>query len=196
MDAATAPIRTPPSRAPRADAARNRTAIVAAAAAAFAESGHAVDVREIAGRAGVGVGTLYRHFRTKDELLQTVLREEYLTWAGAAARAAEADADAWAALVGFLEDALRRQARHAAICEHLATAGTADSRCASDLVPIIDGLVARCHAQGRLAPDVTADDITLLLVTLGHAVRIAGPGDRRPWHRLLDLALLGIAARP
>lgn len=195
MARASAPTRPGPSRPVRADAARNRAAIVAAATAAFAEAGHAVDVREIAARAGVGMGTLYRHFPTKDELLQTVLREEFLTWARAAAEAAETHEDPWAALVGFLDDALQRQARHAAMCEHLATAMTApDPRCTSELLPVIDGLVARCHAHRRLAPDVTAGDITLLLASLGHAVRVAGPDEPQRWRRLLTLAVRGIAA--
>ncbi len=193
MAHAPAPTRGAGSRPLRADAARNRTAIVTAATDAFAEAGHAVDVREIASRAGVGVGTLYRHFPTKGELLQTVLREEFLAWARAAAQAAEAEPDPWAALQVFLEDALRRQARHAAICEHLATAMTApDSQCTSELLPVIEGLVVRGHAQGRLAPDVTARDITLLLVSLGYAVRAAGPDDTSSWLRLLALTLRGI----
>ncbi len=195
MARAPAPIQPAPSRPVRSDAARNRTAIVAAATAAFAATGHAVDVREIAARAGVGMGTLYRHFPTKDELLQTVLREEFLTWARAAAQAAEAQEDPWAALVGFLDDAVQRQAGHAAVCEHLATAMTTpDPRCTSELLPVIDGLVARCHAHGRLADDVTADDITLLLVSLGHAVRVAGPDEADRWRRLLALTARGIAA--
>lgn len=166
-----------------------------AATLAFAEVGHAVDVREIASRAGVGVGTLYRHFPTKAELLQTVLREEFLAWARAATQAAATDEDSWAALERFLTDALQRQARHAAVCEHLATAMTSpDSRCTSELLPVIDGLVARCHLEGRLAPDVTARDITLLLVSVGYAVRAAGSDDTQLWRRLLGVTLRGIAA--
>ena len=179
----------------RADAQRNRDKLLTVAVDAFAEHGIEASLEDIARRAGVGIGTLYRHFPTKEVLLQTVLREELLAWAGAAAQAAATDPDPWTALERFLEDALRRQAGHAAMCEHLATAMTApDPACARELLPVIDGLVARCHADGRLAPDVTAGDVTLLLVSLGYAVRAANADDVHAWRRLLAVTLRGLAA--
>ena len=83
MPLADQPAPTPaqPSKhSRRADAERNRAAIAEAAGAVFAEQGSAVDVREIARRSGVGMGTLYRHFPTKDELLATVLEEMLTSW--------------------------------------------------------------------------------------------------------------------
>lgn len=177
----------------RADAARNRAAVVAAATEAFAEAGRGVDVREIAQRAGVGVGTVYRHFPTKADLLQTVLREQYLSWARAAVLAADAEADPWQALVGFVEDALDRQARDVAVCEDLAAlAARPDPRCLTELRPLIDRLVARGHRAGCLRPHVTSADVVLLLVALGHAAQAAGPG-RGQARRLVELTLYGIA---
>ena len=70
------------------DAIRNREAIIEAASEALAAQGTTVDVREIARRSGVGMGTLYRHFPKKEDLIQTVLRRDFSRWADSARQAA------------------------------------------------------------------------------------------------------------
>lgn len=188
------PATTTPRRV-RSDATRNRAAIVAAATTAFAETGHAVNVRQIAERAGVGIGTVYRHFPTKHDLLDTIVHEQFRSWAHTAAVTADTHADPWDALVGFLDDALTRQACQLAVCERLtATFTEPDARWVTELLPIIDELVSRCHHQGRLAAGVDAHDIAVLLVGLGHAARITEPQHPRRRRRLLQLTLHGIAA--
>lgn len=82
------------ARPVRSDAVRNRGAILKAAAAMFAAHGERVDVREIARCAGVGMGTLYRHFPTKDDLLETVLHEHFAEWTHTARHAAATQTDA------------------------------------------------------------------------------------------------------
>ena len=72
---AVSPARSPRSRKPRADAARNRQRLLEAAKACFAESGAATSLEEIARTAGVGIGTLYRHFPTRDALVEQVYRD-------------------------------------------------------------------------------------------------------------------------
>src|SRR3954451_9903907 len=89
----------------RSDASRNRERIVASARRLFAARGADVSVDEIRRDAGVGMGTLYRHFATKDELLDAVLEDAYGEWMAAAKRALD-DADAWRGLCGYLEQAL------------------------------------------------------------------------------------------
>ena len=97
---------TTPERPLRRDAQANRERIVAAARAAFAADGIEVPVEEIARRAGVGMGTLYRHFPTKEDLVDAVLEDAFAEFV-ALAEQALAEEDAWAGFSGFLEQALR-----------------------------------------------------------------------------------------
>ncbi len=182
-------------RAPRVDAIRNREAIVRAAAEVLAEQGAAVDVREIARRSGVGMGTLYRHFPKKEDLVQTVLRQDFSRWAESARQAAIAAEDPWAAIADFYEQALTGYARHRAIVENLAlTWSDPDLEGIQQLRLVIEELCARAQAAGLLRPGVTTDDLLLLLVSLGHAVQVTDECRPRMWRRLLHISLDGLRA--
>ena len=182
-------------RLPRSDAVRNRASILRAASHAFAVQGSGVDVREIARCAGVGMGTLYRHFPTKDVLLETVLHEHFTEWTRTALDTATTE-DPAEALGAFLYDALERQANHRALVEQFAeTWDTADgiATCRRELHPVIDDLVARCHQAGALRPGVTGEDISLLLVGLGRIAQLASVQERPTlWRRALQIALDGL----
>ncbi|MFI6910316.1 TetR/AcrR family transcriptional regulator [Nonomuraea sp. NPDC050394] len=180
-------------RAPRVDAIRNREAIVEAAAEVLAEQGAAVDVREIARRSGVGMGTLYRHFPTKEDLVHTVLRRDFLTWAESARQAAIDAEDPWAALTDFYRQALTGYARHRAIMENFAlTWSVPDLEGIHQLRLVIERLCARAVATGVLRPGVTTDDLLLLLVSLGHAVQVTDECRPQMWNRLLRISLDGL----
>ncbi|MFE9579616.1 TetR/AcrR family transcriptional regulator [Nocardia sp. NPDC006044] len=180
-------------RAPRADAIRNREAIIEAASAVLAEQGTAVDVREIARRSKVGMGTLYRHFPTKEDLVQTVLRKDFAEWAESARTAAATAEDPWAALIEFYQQALAGYAHHRAIMEHFALAvPDPDPEGLGRLRLVIEELCVR--ATARLRPGVTADDLVLLLVSLGHAVQITDECRPDLWRRLLHISLDGLRA--
>ncbi|MEU7140895.1 TetR/AcrR family transcriptional regulator [Nocardia sp. NPDC046473] len=180
-------------RAPRADAIRNREAIVEAASAVLAEQGTAVDVREIARRSEVGMGTLYRHFPTKEDLVQTVLRKDFTEWAESARTAAAGAEDPWAALIDFYQQALTGYAHHRAIMEHFALAvPVPDPEGLGQLRLVIEELCVR--ATDLLRPGVTADDLLLLLVSLGHAVQITDECRPHMWRRLLRISLDGLRA--
>ncbi len=179
----------------RSDAARNRAAIMHAAAEVFATRGADVDVREIARRAGVGMGTLYRHFPTKDELLDTVLRHDFAEWTRAARAQAASHEDAAEALWGFLHDALARQAQHRALAERFAESWATTpeiAACQQDLHPVIDDILARCHAAGALRRGVASEDISLLLAALGPIALLAGEQRPELWQRLLQIAWDGL----
>src|SRR3954466_7217768 len=92
----------------RRDAQRNRDRIIAATRAAFQERGLDVGVDEIARCAGVGMGTLYRHFPTKAALIDAVVDERFHELTAAAERAIETP-DAWAGFASFLHEAVERQ---------------------------------------------------------------------------------------
>ncbi|WP_260327162.1 TetR/AcrR family transcriptional regulator [Streptomyces sp. TLI_185] len=127
----------PAKRGRRADAERNRAAIMEAAGAVFAEQGGTVDVREIARRSGVGKGTLYRHFPTKDDLLLTALEQQFDSWLTAAHQQATATEDPWQALTGFFEQMLTTQAGNRAVLESYTTNGGPTPSCAPTSPPTI-----------------------------------------------------------
>jgi AcrR family transcriptional regulator len=179
----------------RADAVRNRAAIVEAAGAVLARHGNTADVREIARLSGVGMGTLYRHFPTKDDLLATVLHQEFQAWAGSAQETATAAADPWTALTDVFEQALSVRARHRAVMQCYAdnwSEPTAD--CSVLLRPVLEELLARAQAAGLVRDGVTGEDLTLLLATLGQAVQLTEPDRPAAWRRLLTVCLDGLRA--
>jgi AcrR family transcriptional regulator len=189
------PENTTRRRTPRVDAIRNREAIVEAAAEVLAEQGVAVDVREIARRSGVGMGTLYRHFPKKEDLVHTVLRRDFAKWAESARQAAIEAEDPWAALTDFYQQALTGYARHRAIMENFAlTWADPDLEGIHQLRLVIERLCARAGAMGLLRPGVTTDDLLLLLVSLGHAVQITDECRPQMWNRLLRISLDGLRA--
>ncbi|MCA1217882.1 TetR/AcrR family transcriptional regulator [Streptomyces sp. 8L] len=191
MPPADQPAARPPRR-PRRDAERNRDAIVRAAQAVFAEQGGGVDVREIARRSGVGMGTLYRHFPTKGDLLTTVLEQEFISWIAAAEESAAAATDPWQALTAFFEQALGQLARNRALVEGYADVSGPFPDCARRRAAVIEDLRLRCLAAGRLRPDVTTDDLILLSTSLSRTVQAA---DDAPWRRLLRISLDGLSSR-
>ncbi|MGM1062870.1 TetR/AcrR family transcriptional regulator [Saccharothrix sp. Mg75] len=181
-------------RGRRADAERNRTAIIEAATEVLAEQGSAVDVREIAQRSGVGMGTLYRHFPTKDDLLGTILDREFTAWACAARKAAADTDDPRAALEGFFEQALANQGRHRAVVESYSGTwrGPAPD-CTRLLNPVVDDLRARAQEAGVLRPDVTTGDLTLLLSSLTLVVQMTAERFPGAWRRQLRICLDGLS---
>src|SRR3954454_17041113 len=100
----------------RADAERNRRRILDAAAELFAEKGLSVGLDEIARHAGVGVGTAYRRFATKDELIDALF-EDRIGEIGALAESALESDDPWDGLVGFLESAVELHIANRAVKE-------------------------------------------------------------------------------
>lgn len=183
-------------RTMRADAVRNRVGILIAAASALVEHGCVIDMREIARRSGVGVGTLYRHFPTKEDLLKTVLLEHFRCWSEAAAKAAADTADPWVALEDFFEHALAGQCGHRAMVEHCTDAVCGpDTECIQLLHPVLENLITRNHARGVLRPGVTASDLALLLVSMSHTAELTRrlqPDSPQMWRRLMRATLDGL----
>jgi AcrR family transcriptional regulator len=176
-------------RAPRRDAVRNRARILEAASAAFAEHGPVAEVRDIADAAGVGMGTLYRHFPTKADLLGAVVHHEFIAWIDEVT-SRQTD-DPGADLRAFMVDTLDRHAGDRALLEAFgAPVGTAATleECRARMKPVLERLVARAHRGGVLRADVTAVDIRLLLIAAGRVVHL-GPS---AWRRQLDIVFDGL----
>ena len=167
---------------------------VEAASAVFAEQGGAVDVREIARRSGVGMGTLYRHFPTKDDLLVTVLEQEFTRWLTDAHQQASAIEDPWRALTGFFEQMLTTQAGNRALVESYAATGGPTLSCAEQRHAFIDELRVRCLDAGLLRPDVTTADLVWLSTSLSQTVQLTGERHPGQWRRLLRISLDGLGS--
>jgi AcrR family transcriptional regulator len=180
----------------RADAARNRAGITRAAKALIIAKGPGVEVDEIARKAGVAVGTLYRHFPAKDDLIATVLAE-----LGEQLEALHADAVARVRAglnTGFDEIALLLRRAVVDVTEDRLLLDTTQdgNHCLPPevhrkAVSAVRELVAAAQEAGQLHPDVTADDVTLLLAT--------SPGGEVPQEareRWVALALRSLSAAP
>ena len=185
----------PATRARRADAERNRAAILEASTAIIVEQGNLPDVREVARRSGVGMGTLYRHFSTKEELLNATLERLFTSWVTLAREAANAIADPMAAMEDFFEQTLvcrhRGGALNTAYCN---SAQAPVAGCGHLLDPVIDELRTRAQDAHVLRPDVTVEDLRLLLTSLSHLAQTNGDTHSETWRRLLRISLDGLSS--
>jgi AcrR family transcriptional regulator len=191
MDTATT---TPPTQ--RADARRNRAKVLGAARREFAEHGLETQIEQIAREAGVGVGTVYRHFPTKEALLEALAEAKFEGLADAARAALEVE-DPWQGFVDLMTYAARTMSddrgtseamdQRADICGAAARAAGLDELTAE--------LVERAKAAGALRPDIEADDVPSLICGLGRAVRSGSDGaPAMSWERYLDIILAGLRA--
>jgi AcrR family transcriptional regulator len=176
------PAADPPLRA---DARRNRQRILDAARAAFAEAGRAVPLDEIAARAGVGPGTVYRHFPTKEALFQEIVtdRVEDLV---ADARRRSADPDPGAAFFGFLT----RLGAEAAVKRDTSDAIGLPGPVRAAMQDALTGLLERAQAAGAVRPGITADDLITMFKGILAAVHEKPDPDRSA--RLFAVLLDGL----
>jgi AcrR family transcriptional regulator len=190
-------VPTPETTAPtlRRDARENRNRILAAARAAFAAEGVDVPVEAIADRAGVGMGTLYRRFPTKHDLVQAVI-EESLDAFVVAAEEGLAEDDPWTGFTGFVERVLELHVENRALREVLAGTehGHARDAVRRRVRPLVRRLLERAHADGSLRPDFAPEDMPLVFMTAGRVLE-AGRGVAPDlWRRYLGLLLDGLRA--
>ena len=182
-----------PVRKPRADAQRNRERLVDAAKAAFAEAGAEVSLEEIARRAGVGSGTLYRHFPERDAILAAVYRREVQQMADAAARLLTSETPGEA-----LHEWMRLFVDYIATKKVIAPAlgsfagGAAGISAASGLriADAVTLLVERARAAGDIRRDADAGDVVRALI--GFTYGAAGPGWEASALRLIDILMDGL----
>lgn len=182
----------------RADARRNREKLVAAAAAAFAESGLDAQVEDIARRACVGVGTLYRHFPTKEALVGALAEAHFERLADTLEAAADEDGDAWQIFTATIWRIADTVATDVAWCEIVGGHPSAvqdASRGQQRLAAATSRLVARAQASGAMRDDVTFEDIGTIMCGFGHIAAAQRAGAALDWKRYLDIALDGLRAR-
>lgn len=188
---------TPTARRPlRRDAERNRDRIVVVARTAFAADGIDVSVEEIARCAGVGMGTLYRRFPTKDDLIDAVL-EDALAEICLAAESALEEGDAWIGFSSFLERVFELHVRNRGlkdvIARRLQSHGRVEAARAR-MRPLVARLIERAQEQGSLRPDFAPEDMPMLFWTGGRVAEMTSFVAPEFWRRHLALLLDGLRA--
>jgi AcrR family transcriptional regulator len=173
----------------RADARRNRARILAAAAEVFDAHGTSASTEEVARRAGVAVGTVFRHFPTKDDLLAAIMKDlQRRLAANATALAAQGHSTA---LFTFFADVVEHAAGARTVVHLLAAAGTdvGVDRQLAGLGEALDTLLGRAQKAQTVRSDVQLDEVIALLTAACHGALAAGWTPdlrRRTVARLLD----------
>jgi AcrR family transcriptional regulator len=180
----------------RRDAVRNRERLLVAGREVFSEGADQATLEEIARRAGVGIGTLYRHFPTRDALVEVIF-EEHIGEALAAAEDGAAKEDAWQGLVEFLERVLALQARNLPLREVFLRHPVGQGRIAEQrrrIGPLLKSLIGRAREQGTLRADFMLGDLLLAMwsfAPLFEATAVVAP---KAWRRHLQILLDGMRA--
>jgi AcrR family transcriptional regulator len=183
-----------PSSPKRADARRNHERVLAAAREAFAEGGEATALEEIARRAGVGIGTLYRHFPSRQALLEALYVNELEQIARPAAM--PADPDPWRALNDWFERLIGYLATKRALADELLNYLAPDAplftECRAKLFAAGEPLLRRTQDAGVVRPDVDFSDVLHMVAGIGK-MPVSAPGQAE---RVLRVALDGLRYRP
>jgi AcrR family transcriptional regulator len=177
----------------RADARRNRDKVLRAARDAFAASGYGVPLDEIAAMAGVGPGTVYRHFPSKEDLFEAVVAARLRDLIDTARRLAD-DPDPGEAFFGFLGRFRQEAAAKRDLPDAIAIAGPLQH----DLRAALDVLLRRAQQAGAVRADITTPDLITLLKGLLRSISELPPGaaDQALTDRLLTVITDGLRPRP
>ena len=188
----------PRERALRADAARNRKAVLDAARTLFFDDGMDVGMDQIARKAGVGVGTVYRHFPHKSDLVIALVHEHFARLSEAAAEALKED-DAWQAFREFMRWSVETASKERAIGEFLGGSpelGEVEVE-QTGLAERTEKLIRKAQRQGKMRKDVVVEDVPTLVCSVAsvaatHNDSIASQN----WGRLVEITLDGMRACP
>jgi AcrR family transcriptional regulator len=191
--------KTPPvseaDRPLRADARRNHERILESARVVFAQAGPDAQIDDVARHAGVGVGTVYRHFPTKEALLAELVRQKFRLFADRAREALAKDEEPFALLEGLIRRNATTAASDAGIQYAMASAGeqawTQSQAEQDELLALTAELIERARRAGTIRPDVEATDIGMLMCG------VCSTMDRPDfdWRRHLDLVVDALRAR-
>jgi AcrR family transcriptional regulator len=200
----TATIETEPSAkaatdgkpALRADARRNREAVLAAARERFGKCGLDCQMEDIARTAGLGVGTVYRHFPTKDDLIAALVTDRFERLAERAEEALTEE-DPWQAFCDLMRYSAELQVRDRALSEFLSSQPELGQHEAvqSGLADLTAELIAKAQRAGGMREDAVIEDVPTLICGLGAVT--AGAAGNMPelnWERYVEIMLDGLRA--
>jgi AcrR family transcriptional regulator len=195
MTSVTEAPTTQTDRVLRADARRNHEAVIAAAKKLFADEGLDAQMPDIAKRAKVGVGTVYRHFPTKDHLIAALAEDRFERLAEKAREGLTAE-DPWEGLCDLIRFAANLQSDDRGLCEVMASRPEVmnESALAVGLDQLTEKLVRRAQRAGDLRRDLDWEDIPMIACGLGSVTQATvGPGTGR-WPRLVEIIIDGLRA--
>jgi AcrR family transcriptional regulator len=185
------------TRKPRADAIRNRERVLEAAKVVFSAGGPEASLEAVAQTAGVGIGTLYRHFPTREALFEAVYRREVQQLADLAEQLKEKSQPV-DALRRWMRSNVRFVATKKGMSEALALAAYKNSELFSysfdQLTRAVGGLLDRAVAAGEIRDDITPEDLLRALV--GMCYMHDQPGWQTSVLRLVDVFIDGLRIRP
>jgi AcrR family transcriptional regulator len=179
----------------RADARRNRRAVIDAAKKLFAKKGLDAQMPDVARAANVGVGTVYRHFSTKDNLIAAIAAQHFDRMAERGREDLELT-DPWEGICDFIRFAIQIQADDRGLCEVMSSRPEVMDSAARDagLPEICDELVKRAQRSGQLRPDLDWEDVPMIACGIGHVTHAGPPPSVGRWPRLVEIILDGLRA--
>jgi AcrR family transcriptional regulator len=185
-----------PDRPLRRDAERNRQRILEAARVVFAERGLRGSHDDIARAAGVGVGTVYRRFPDKEQLIDALF-EARVEEIAEVARAAVADPDPWDALVGFLIRSQELLSEDRGLNEIVLGGGRGAARATaarSLIAPLVARVLQRAKGAGVVRADIELSDLPLIQLAIGTVAESSRDVAPDVWRRTMTLVLDGLRA--
>jgi AcrR family transcriptional regulator len=178
----------------RTDAERNRSRIIEAATAAFARRGLDVPLEEVADEAGVGIGTVYRRFGGRDELIGACFERRLAQYAKAAEDALDAP-DGWTGFAGYVERICAMQAADRGLADvlnrSLPNAKALEAHRSRGFELSVH-LIQRAQAEGTVRADLVAEDLALLFMANAGVVEVTRGAARDAWRRFLGIFLDGL----
>jgi AcrR family transcriptional regulator len=195
MTGATQAAGRPAGRPLRRDAEQNRQRLLDAASVVFAGQGLEAGVEEIARAAGVGMGTLYRRFPTKEALIAALVHDVMTAMLDLARRGNARPGGT--GLEYFLEGAGAVQAAHRGCLPRLWSAGT-EHESVTEIRSLVAALLDDARQHGRVRADVTITDLAMVLWSLRGVIETTGGSAPEAWRRHLDILIAGLrpAAEP
>ncbi|WP_033296120.1 TetR/AcrR family transcriptional regulator [Amycolatopsis jejuensis] len=184
------------SRPVRKDVLRNRKRIVESADAVFSEQGIAATLDDVAHHAGLGVGTVYRHFPRKQDLIDAMFAERVQNVLELAENTLAVD-DPWEGFVGFCTAAAERFAADRGLYDVMLSVklgGHDVAAIRAEVLPAVSRVVARAQESGQLRKDFTAAEFPLLHLMVGSAADYLHTVDPQGWRRYLAIFLDGLRA--
>jgi AcrR family transcriptional regulator len=165
--------------------------VLDAARILFAERGTDVQMDEVAKLAGVGIGTLYRHFPTKAAMIEAASEKRFEESLAFARARSSGDADPWEILVDILKHCAEQQSRDRGFClvvESMMGSNQPSCEVQAEFEEVMADLIRRGQAVGSIRPDIVPNDIYAITCALAAVIR----NESGDWRRFLDIVLQGL----